>query len=465
VGNEHQGAGGVSPHAPETLFPDVAPGRACGSCSLCCKVVPVEALGKPGGQWCIHSAPGRGCTIHRVRPDACRRFFCAWLLDRNLGPEWKPEVSRFVLAPDPKAQALLVMVDPGMPLAWKRAPYYSAFKLMSESFFRLDRKLLVQLRGQITVVLPDRDLPLGTAEPEEIMVWREGSRYGAALRRDIEQTRANPAAAGGKRPPPAQAAVEPAVPMPSSDDPGLLQSVFRETFEQASRVFDDPQVDDRAALASLMAKRNKALDETADAYAKAGRAECRPGCVSCCHLMVMSPPIEILAIARHLLDTRTAAEIEAIEARLRRVAQIPLDPVLRMKSKTPCGLLEGGRCVAYEERPAVCRMTLSQSRAACDACLDGTSAAIPYIEQPSRIAAVMQAGIDYALLTGRKLSTEGAELARALLVALADYERTLAIWLEGKDPFPDAHRSVPGSLTSRERAIAAARRFGIAGKP
>jgi hypothetical protein len=133
-----------------------------------------------------------------------------------------------------------------------------------------------------------------------------------------------------------------------------------------------------------------------------------------------------------------------------------------MKSRTPCALLENGRCIAYQQRPAVCRMTLSQSRAACDACLDGTSAAIPYIDQPSRIAAVMQAGIDYALLTRRNLSTEGAELARALLIALADYQGTMATWLAGKDPFPDAHRSPPGASTGNERAIAAARRFGIA---
>jgi Fe-S-cluster containining protein len=465
VTNEDRGSSGPRDRVPQPAAPALVGGRSCGSCSLCCKVIAVDELRKPAGQWCSHLAPGRGCTIHGVRPDACRRFFCSWLTDPNLGPEWKPEISRFVLAPEPKAQALLVMLDPGMPLAWKREPYYSAFKRMSESFFRLDRKLLVQLRGQITVVLPDRDLPLGTAEPEEIMVWREGSRYGAALRRDTEHAGANPAARGGVRPQPAEATVGPNGPMPSPDDPGHLQSVFREAFDKASRVFEDPQADDRAALASLMARRNKVLDETADAYARAGRAECRAGCVSCCHLMVMSPPIEILAIARDLLDTRTAAEIETIKQRLRKVADIPLDPVLRMKSRTPCGLLEDGRCVAYEQRPAVCRMTLSQSRAACDACLDGTGAAIPYIEQPSRIAAVVQAGIDYALLTGRKLSTEGAELARALLVALADYQGTLATWLEGKDPFPDAHRSVPGALTGQERAIAAARRFGTAGEP
>ena len=74
----------------------------------------------------------------------------------------------------------------------------------------------------------------------------------------------------------------------------------------------------------------------------------------------------------------------------------------------------------------------------------------------------MQMGIDYALITRRNLSTEGAELSRALSVALRDYEGALTSWLAGEDPFLDAHIALPGALSSREKAIAAARRFGIA---
>ena len=74
-------------------------------------------------------------------------------------------------------------------------------------------------------------------------------------------------------------------------------------------------------------------------------------------------------------------------------------------------------------------MMLSQSRAACDACLKGAGGSIPYIEEPSKIAAVMQIGIDYALISRRNLSTEGAELSRALLIALGDYDGALTTWL------------------------------------
>jgi hypothetical protein len=162
------------------------------------------------------------------------------------------------------------------------------------------------------------------------------------------------------------------------------------------------------------------------------------------------------------LNTRTPKEIEAIKARLEKVAQVPLDATERAKARVACGLLENGRCIAYELRPATCRTMLSQSRAACDACLSAGSGSIPYIGPPSRLAAVMQAGIDHALITRRNLSTEPAELSRALLIALADYPGTLANWLAGKDPFPGAHLDAPGALSGRERASAAAKHFGLA---
>jgi Fe-S-cluster containining protein len=249
---------------------------------------------------------------------------------------------------------------------------------------------------------------------------------------------------------------------PSDDDSGFLESVFREAFEKTCQLLDDPKTGDLAASASIILRgRNKVLDETAASYARAARAECRAGCTACCYLMVLGTPYEVLSIARHLLETRTPAEIEGLRQRLQKVAEVPLDPALRVKAKMPCALLENGRCSVYEQRPSLCRMTLSQSRAACDTCLREGSGSIPYIEQPSKIAAVMQLGIDYALIKRRNLSTEGAELSRALLIALRDYEGALTIWRAGEDPFPGTHLGVPGASSSHERAVAAARRLGI----
>src|SRR6266567_61929 len=382
VTGENQGGLGLRGPDLQDSGPGLVPGRSCGTCSLCCKLYPVRELSKPAGQWCIHAVPGSGCNDHQNRPHACRQFFCAWRLDPNLGPEWKPEVSRFVLSADPAYQALTVMVDPGMPLAWRREPYYSRLKQFSEAAFRQNKKVLANLRGHITVILPDRDVPIGVIAPEEeIVIWREGSTYGAMSRRGPETT--SGASSGRLKPPPVEPKGSKAAGGPTLDDSGFLQSVFREAFEKTCLLLDDPNIGDLPALTSIIRGRNKVLDETAESYATAGGAECRAGCVSCCYLMVMGTPFEVLSIARYLLETKTPAEIEGVMERLRKVSEIPLDAALRVKAKTPCALLENGRCTAYEERPSVCRMTLSQSRAACDSCLERAGGSIPYIEQPA----------------------------------------------------------------------------------
>jgi hypothetical protein len=165
--------------------PVLVPSRSCGTCNLCCKVYSIKELSKPAGRWCSHCVRGTGCGIHPDRPRSCSEFFCSWLVDPNLGPEWKPEVCRFVLSADAAHRAIMVTVDPGRPRAWKREPYYAVLKKFSEVFFRINQKVLVSLNGHVTVILPDRDVPVGAiARGDEIVLWREGLAYGAKLRRD-----------------------------------------------------------------------------------------------------------------------------------------------------------------------------------------------------------------------------------------------------------------------------------------
>ena len=188
MGDRSQGE--AEPHDPDLQegAAKLVPGRSCGTCSLCCTVYSVKELNKPDGQPCPHVAPGRGCQVHAIRPYVCRQFYCSWLIDPNLGPEWKPEVAQFVISADPKYQALTLSVDPGTPLAWKREPYYSVLKLFSRVLFRLNKKVLVSLRGQITIILPDGDVPLGMIVPgEEILLWQDDSGYHAMLRRELDR--------------------------------------------------------------------------------------------------------------------------------------------------------------------------------------------------------------------------------------------------------------------------------------
>src|SRR3977135_545867 len=79
---------------------DLVPGRSCGTCIMCCKVYAIRELNKRAGQMCVHAERGCGCKIYDNRPDVCRSFYCMWRVDATLGPEWKPETARFVVALD-----------------------------------------------------------------------------------------------------------------------------------------------------------------------------------------------------------------------------------------------------------------------------------------------------------------------------------------------------------------------------
>ena len=57
--------------------------RQCGTCTLCCKLVPVRELGKRGGERCEYQRHGKGCAIYHQRPSSCRLWSCAWLIGKE----------------------------------------------------------------------------------------------------------------------------------------------------------------------------------------------------------------------------------------------------------------------------------------------------------------------------------------------------------------------------------------------
>jgi hypothetical protein len=134
--------------------------RSCGSCSLCCKLLAIESIAKEPGVWCAHFKKGGGCGIYEARPGECRAFACQWLKLDGWEPEWKPDKSKFVMMGEDDGKRLKVVVDPSFPDAWRREPYYSRFKRMSETAVE-GRRVIITIGKRQIVIFPDRDHDLG----------------------------------------------------------------------------------------------------------------------------------------------------------------------------------------------------------------------------------------------------------------------------------------------------------------
>jgi hypothetical protein len=164
--------------------------RSCGTCTLCCKVLGVLALQKPEGTWCQHCITGRGCGIYETRPEECRSFGCLWLSDPNFPAALKPERSKVVFFLADGGAQVGAMVDPGQPNAWRAPEIYGLLKRMAGLAVPLGRQIVVHVKGQMTAIMPDRDVPLGPFQPGKRLVYRNvnegaGNRLEPVLEDDV----------------------------------------------------------------------------------------------------------------------------------------------------------------------------------------------------------------------------------------------------------------------------------------
>ena len=167
--------------------PAVIEGRRCGPCTLCCKVMTIEELRKPNGQWCPHCAKGRGCTIYSDRPNECRKFYCGYLLWPALGEHWLPARSKLVVAFKPDGKEIVVHVDPGIPNAWRAEPYRSEIRGWAAT---TANTIFVQIGRRVIAVFPDREVDLGVVAEDERILIREVAGPGTG-RRDAVKLKAD----------------------------------------------------------------------------------------------------------------------------------------------------------------------------------------------------------------------------------------------------------------------------------
>lgn len=158
--------------------------RQCGDCGLCCKLLEIPEIQKPPSAWCNDYKRGVGCGVYATRPSACRGFECLWLYSTKLDDSWQPKRAKFLMYTEKDDKRLNVVVDPADPLAWKREPYYSRLKAMSQRAYD-GFEMVVCIGDRRIVLFPEEDVDLGVINPEHKLVsgyaMRDGQRVHYAM--------------------------------------------------------------------------------------------------------------------------------------------------------------------------------------------------------------------------------------------------------------------------------------------
>ena len=109
-------------------------GRTCGTCQLCCKVMPVPPLKKPANKRCDHQRANKGCAVWHspAMPSVCWLYHCRWLADPSTKGLPRPDRAHYVIdfMPDHitmtdesgkqvDVPVFQVWVDPAFPDAWQ----------------------------------------------------------------------------------------------------------------------------------------------------------------------------------------------------------------------------------------------------------------------------------------------------------------------------------------------------------
>lgn len=161
--------------------PDLVPGRDCDGCAMCCKLFDVPPIGKAAGAWCHNLDGALMCTIYEDRPHECRAFFCHYRRDADVPEHWKPHKSHMVILAEASGVRITAHVDPAQPLAWRKQPYYQDLKAWSANRLTAGKQVHVRIGTRTVVILPDRDVDLGTVGDRAILTRPIQTAQGQSL--------------------------------------------------------------------------------------------------------------------------------------------------------------------------------------------------------------------------------------------------------------------------------------------
>jgi uncharacterized protein len=102
-----------------------APGKACGTCTMCCSALEIAELKKSAGPICVNCRLGGGCAIYADRPQVCRDFECEWLTRRDLARRFRPDLVGVILMEDADSDEYRAVCPPERPMAWRQPQIFA----------------------------------------------------------------------------------------------------------------------------------------------------------------------------------------------------------------------------------------------------------------------------------------------------------------------------------------------------
>jgi hypothetical protein len=166
--------------------------RACGSCTLCCKLIEVTELEKPQHSWCKHCKPGKGCGNYEARPSDCRTFYCGWMADLSFGDEWRPDRAKFIMTFEPGTDRMYIVCDAGFPGAWRRETFYARIKAFLTAPGMERQQIVVTTGRRLTLLVRGGEFDLGEwskGDKIDIHYGTDGTVTARKLRGDEAQAR------------------------------------------------------------------------------------------------------------------------------------------------------------------------------------------------------------------------------------------------------------------------------------
>ena len=149
---------------------DLIAGRSCDGCTMCCKLLDIDVLEKPRGQWCPHCDRKRGCKIYEERPEPCRTFYCGYRRIKDLGEDWKPSNAKFLVNYESAHNRIAIHVDPDRPDVWKREPFHSIIRQWAAHAESEGGTLVVWTGRNVTVVSRTKVFELGAIRDDQFIL-------------------------------------------------------------------------------------------------------------------------------------------------------------------------------------------------------------------------------------------------------------------------------------------------------